>query len=172
MEWIGRSRKESRLRWSDAKAHGSGSCGSRPGLSNVSISFFDSRLALTVRALLMFVALDVGFRLFGFPRVYGLVRQWAGRFEIANESAATPSAVDRTLLAVASATRYYWRRRLDCLPRSLTTYLLLRQQGVFATLRIGVRRYPFGAHAWVECQGRVLEDLVNPWRHEPYVPIM
>lgn len=77
-----------------------------------------------------------------------------------------------TVEAVRTATRCYYRRRLDCLPRALTIFILLRSRGVPATLRVGVKRYPFGAHAWVECLGEVLEKATDKWRHEPYVPIL
>lgn len=127
---------------------------------------------LTVQAFLVFLVLDAGFRLFGFARVYRLVERW-GRRTAARAAPPNPaSVVDRTRRALRTATRYYWRRGLDCLPRSLTLYLLLRRRGVPATLRIGVKRYPFGAHAWVECLGEVLDDTPTPRRHEPYAPIL
>ena len=81
--------------------------------------------------------------------------------------------VARTIEAVRTATRYYYRRRRDCLPRALTACLLLWRGGVPATLQIGVKRYPFGAHAWVECDGQtVIGDTRDDWRHEPYLPII
>ena len=127
---------------------------------------------LTVQAFLVFVVLDVGFRLFGFARVYRLVERW-GRSTAAPAGPPDPArVVDRTRRALRTATRYYWRRGLDCLPRSLTLYLLLRRRGVPAALRIGVKRYPFGAHAWVECRGEVLDDTPTSRRQEPYVPIL
>ena len=82
------------------------------------------------------------------------------------------TTVRRTLGAVRRATRYYYRPRLDCLPRALAIFVLLRSRGVSATLHIGVKRYPFGAHAWVECLGGVLDDRAGGWQHEPYVPIL
>jgi hypothetical protein len=44
---------------------------------------------------------------------------------------------------------------MTCLPRSLTLKTLLRQQGIAADLRIGVRRHAdrLFAHAWVEQEG-------------------
>ncbi len=131
----------------------------------------NARPGLTGRALLIFVLLDIGFFTFGFPRVYRFVRWWSRGSSI-SESTAPRRIVERTLEAVRAATRCYWRRRLDCLPRALTIYLLLRRRGVPATLHIGVKRYPFGAHAWVECLGEVLDDSSDDWRHEPYVPII
>ncbi len=134
-------------------------------------AFDSSRTGLSMQALLIFLLLDVGFLLLGFPRTYRFTRWWSG----AARAAASPAPrrhVERTMEAVRTATRYYWRRRLDCLPRALTIYLLLRRRGVPATLRIGVKRYPFGAHAWVECLGDVLDDSADDWRHEPYASII
>ena len=127
---------------------------------------------MTIQALLSFVLLDVGFRVLGFARVYRLVQSWGARSAGAASQAAERYTVRQALAAVRTATRYYYRRRLDCLPRALTLYLLLRRRGVPATLHIGVKRYPFGAHAWVECLGEVLDDTTDDWRHEPYVPII
>ena len=131
-----------------------------------------SRPLLTAQAFLIFIALDVGFRLLGFSRVYRLVQWWCRRAPTAAEVPKRPFIVERARDSVRTATRYYWRRGLDCLPRSLTLYVLLRRRRVVATLHIGVKRFPFGAHAWVECQGEVLDDTPNSWRHEPYVPII
>lgn len=44
----------------------------------------------------------------------------------------------------------------DCLPRSLALYRYLRAHGVAAEFFIGVKRFPFQAHAWVEAAGQPL----------------
>ena len=80
--------------------------------------------------------------------------------------------VRRALEASRRATRYYYRRRLDCLPRALAIFVLLRRWGIPATLHIGVKRFPFGAHAWVECMGEMLDDSADDWQHEPYVRLL
>jgi hypothetical protein len=46
----------------------------------------------------------------------------------------------------------------DCLPRSLALFRFLRRMGLPAEHVIGVDRDPFLAHAWVECNGRVILD--------------
>jgi hypothetical protein len=46
----------------------------------------------------------------------------------------------------------------DCLPRSLSLYGFLTSCGIRATHVIGIARYPFEAHAWVECDDKVLLD--------------
>jgi hypothetical protein len=127
---------------------------------------------MAIQALLIFVLLDVGFRVFGFPRVFLFVDRWGRRSVDASSLAPQRRTVRRALEAVRAATRYYYRRRLDCLPRALAIFVLLRWRGVPATLHIGVKRFPFGAHAWVECLGEVLDDSADDWRHEPYVPIL
>jgi Transglutaminase-like superfamily len=43
--------------------------------------------------------------------------------------------------------------RVRCLEQSLTLFVLLRQAGYEATLRIGVQPNRFRAHAWVEHDG-------------------
>ncbi len=127
---------------------------------------------MTIQALVVFVLLDVGLGLFGFPRVFGFLDRWGQGAARCSSRMAQRRTMRRTVEAVRTATRYYYRRRLDCLPRALAIFVLLRRQGVPATLRIGVKRYPFGAHAWVECLGEVLDDLPDEWQHEPYLPIL
>lgn len=127
---------------------------------------------MTIQAFVIFVLLDIGFRVFRFPRVFLFVDRWGRRSVRAAPLAARRRRLQGTLEAVRTASRYYHRRGLDCLPRSLAIYVLLRRQGVPATLRIGVKRFPFAAHAWVECLGEVIDDSIDDWRHEPYVPIL
>jgi hypothetical protein len=47
---------------------------------------------------------------------------------------------------------------IDCLPRSLALHRFLLAGGVAVDHCIGVRRFPFGAHAWVEVSGRPIYD--------------
>jgi hypothetical protein len=53
--------------------------------------------------------------------------------------------------------------RPACLPRSLMLWWLLRRRGIESDLRIGVRTSDgrLEAHAWVECDGRVLNDAAD-----------
>ena len=63
----------------------------------------------------------------------------------------------RVCRAVDLACIWYWKQVL-CLQRSAATVCLLRDNGVFAELVIGAQHLPFRAHAWVEVQGRVVND--------------
>ena len=68
------------------------------------------------------------------------------------------------------ASRYPFRWAL-CLPRSLALLWWLKARGIQADLRIGVRKegQELIAHAWVEYQGRVLNDA--PWVASYYLPL-
>jgi len=59
--------------------------------------------------------------------------------------------------SVSLATCFYFRPVL-CLQRSVAAAKLLRKHGVAARLVIGYRAAPFFSHAWVEVNGRVLND--------------
>ena len=74
-----------------------------------------------------------------------------------------PADAERALYMIARS--YYASRRLirqgqeDCLPRSLALVRVLRAAGIDAELCFGVRKFPFLAHAWVEANGRAVNDV-------------
>ena len=65
--------------------------------------------------------------------------------------------VSRTCDAVSLASCFYWKPVL-CLPRAVVTTRLLRRFGVRAQMVIGYRPSPFFSHAWVEVDGRIVND--------------
>ena len=75
-----------------------------------------------------------------------------------------PDAVERICAAVDMACIWYWKEVL-CLQRSAVTACLLKRYGVPAQMVIGAQQIPFRAHAWVEVDGRVVND-------KPYTPEM
>jgi hypothetical protein len=60
--------------------------------------------------------------------------------------------------------------RGNCLEQSLVLWALLRERGIHAQLRVGVRKGEGGleAHAWVELEGVVLNDSDDVHGH--YAP--
>lgn len=74
-------------------------------------------------------------------------------------------AVERVCSAIDMACIWYWKEAL-CLQRSAATACLLKDHGVPAQLVIGAQQMPFRAHAWVEVDGRVVND--KPYMHEMY----
>jgi hypothetical protein len=71
--------------------------------------------------------------------------------------ASGPDMVGRVCSAMDLACIWYWKEAL-CLQRSAATACLLKEFGVPAALVIGARQFPFKAHAWVEVDGRVIND--------------
>ena len=68
-----------------------------------------------------------------------------------------PETQSRICDAVTLATCLYWKR-VYCLQRSAVTARLLKKSGIDARLVIGYRPSPFFSHAWVEVNGRVVND--------------
>ena len=53
----------------------------------------------------------------------------------------------------------FYPGRALCLEQSLLLYDVLRRQGVPAKYCQGVKLHPFQAHAWIEYQGQVINDV-------------
>jgi hypothetical protein len=53
----------------------------------------------------------------------------------------------------------WYVKRAACLQRSFVATRLLRRYGFAAEMVIGCRSLPFESHAWVELDGRVINDL-------------
>lgn len=60
---------------------------------------------------------------------------------------------------IAAAARR-WPLKATCLPQSFALWWHLRELGIDSELRIGVKKNDgrLDAHAWVEWQGRILND--------------
>ena len=92
-----------------------------------------------------------------FAALYDKVR----KYQVGDQHPA-PDTVDRICFAVDMACIWYWKEAL-CLQRSAATACLLKKYGVQAQMVIGAQQMPFKAHAWVEVDGRVVND-------KPYTP--
>jgi hypothetical protein len=92
-----------------------------------------------------------------FEALYDSVRTWP----IAEEVVRAHS-VEEVCAAMDTACVWYWKEVL-CLQRAAATTCLLKNYGVPAQLVIGAQQIPFKAHAWVEVEGRVVND-------KPYIP--
>jgi hypothetical protein len=76
---------------------------------------------------------------------------------VARPMAADDSLIDRVAHTVTAAAVLY-PGRARCLEQSLVLSRELRRLGAAARLRFGVHPYPFGAHAWVEVEGRTINE--------------
>ena len=68
-----------------------------------------------------------------------------------------PEVTARVCRAVEEACIWYVKRAY-CLQRSSVTTWMLRRRGVEAALVIGYRPVPVDSHAWVEVNGKVVND--------------
>jgi hypothetical protein len=85
---------------------------------------------------------------------------------------AGPSEIE-SMRAIARAVKsvvLYYRPGARCLPQAVAIARLLRRRDYPVTLVIAVRRLPFAAHAWVECDGQVLTDRQTV--RSEYAPLM
>jgi hypothetical protein len=98
-----------------------------------------------------------------FPLLYQHVRDYP-RFA----SQVSPEIIEHACSAVERLCMWY-PKQVPCLQRSAATTCLLRNYGVEAKMVIGVQHLPFKAHAWVEVDGRVVNDL--PYTREMYTTL-
>lgn len=111
-------------------------------------------MILFVQAVFMLMAYDVLSRMCRFQTLYAMVRGWkiGGR--------PGPDIVDRVCMAVNYACVWYPKQAL-CLQRSFVTTYLLRKHGVPAEMVLGAQKLPFKAHAWVEVNGKAINERSN-----------
>lgn len=110
---------------------------------------------LLVKSILLLGAVRLGLRLLPFQTSRRLLaRMVPPTSELQKVDRA---AVDQVVWAVTVASRYV--PAATCLARAMATEVLLSHCGHPAALRVGVARSEAGefqAHAWVECQRRVV----------------
>jgi predicted transcriptional regulator len=94
-------------------------------------------------------------RLGGFQSRALIVKQWP-----TSKRQTGAEEVPHLCVALATACSWYPKESL-CLQRASALSCLLRQHGISAVMRIGIRKQPFYAHAWVEVGGEVVGDHVG-----------
>jgi hypothetical protein len=109
-----------------------------------------------VEAWLLLFYFDWLMRFRDFEAVHGVVRKQSLR-----ESRRCSTTAAGLCREIDLACVFYFKRVL-CLQRSAATAVLLRRHGWMAEMVIGVQMLPFQSHAWVEVDGRIVND-------KPYV---
>lgn len=116
-----------------------------------------------VEALALSLAVKLGLKLLPFRTVRRLTRRLANRDDVAARGDEEDVVASRIVWAVGAANRRV--PGTTCLVRGMTAQVLLRRQGIPASLRIGVTKDEiegFRAHAWVESRGRILVGGSDP----------
>ena len=106
---------------------------------------------LKTQAWVALIAFDLA-RLAGFVRLHDWVRHLRAR-----RRRSSSASLEDIVWAVDEACVWYFKRAA-CLQRSVIATWLLRRHGLPAELVIGCRPLPFESHAWVELDGRVVND--------------
>jgi len=114
---------------------------------------------LMLKAYLKLIYFDLYLARDNFALLYDKVRNYP-----LGAHTADPNVVETINSAIDMASIWYWKEAL-CLQRSAATVCLLKEYGVQAQMVIGTQQMPFKAHAWVEVDGRVVND-------KPYIPEM
>lgn len=114
---------------------------------------------LIVKAYLKLILFDIYLARGDFAVLYEQVRKCP-----IGKKVPPADGVERICSAIDMACIWYWKEAL-CLQRSAATACLLKEYGVSAQMVIGAQQMPFKAHAWVEVDGRVVND-------KPYTPEM
>jgi len=109
---------------------------------------------------------EIGLRVFGFHRWKELVEKLSPATHFQRLPAVRRHASMRIARAVRSA-QLHGPTNPNCLERSMTLWWMLRRAGVEAELQIGARKQGtrFEAHAWVELNGQVLNDVEEVHQH-------
>jgi hypothetical protein len=115
---------------------------------------------LTLRAYLQLLRFEFYLLRGDFARLHGAVRGFPLGPRLSQNG-----VTERVCAAMDLACIGYFKHVL-CLQRSAATTCLLRKSGVPAQMVLGAQLVPFQAHAWVEVEGRVVND--KPYTSELY----
>lgn len=129
-------------------------------------------------ALLLIPVVVVGLRIAGYARVVAALDRTSRRCRPSTGSALVDDA--RAVAAMVSTASRLGFIPSKCLDRSLVTWWMLRRRGISAVVRLGAgpdleRRMAF--HAWVECEGEVVNDRSDvtvrfaPFPAEAFTPV-
>ena len=112
--------------------------------------------------LLTMFFVSTALRFLGFRRVYRLVARSA-RPGVPGSQRHQLEEAKRTARVLKQVNRQYSLLGNSCLTESLVLWRLLLRRGIGARFKIGVRTLtgPFESHAWVEYEGRVLNDVAD-----------
>lgn len=110
---------------------------------------------LFCKAILALLAYDLLSIFCRFETLYSIVTRWKVVGRRANRD-----TIEKVCNAVNHACVWYPKLSL-CLQRSFVTTYLLRRHGAPAEMVLGAQKLPFKAHAWVEVEGRAVNERSN-----------
>lgn len=116
---------------------------------------------LVAQALLLLPINGLGLRVLGLQRWQSVLERILVNHRTTTADVITADVITAQEIArIVNLAAAYGIYRAVCLPRSITLWWMLGRRGIASELRIGVRKEAaiFTAHAWLECQGIILND--------------
>ena len=111
-----------------------------------------TRLMFIIEAYLNLIAHDVFMKRHDFASLHRRVKSFPLR-----RATSGPDAKEAVTSALDMACCFYPKQAL-CLQRSTVLVRMLRARGIPAHMVIGAQKIPFKAHAWVEVDGKIVND--------------
>lgn len=108
---------------------------------------------LLIQSLFLILIVRVG--LWVLP--FNLLDRWLNHAALVGDKAADWATINRVVRSVRSCSRFV--PGATCLTQALATRVLLQMDGQASDLKIGVEKDQnerFGAHAWIEVEGRIV----------------
>jgi hypothetical protein len=107
-------------------------------------------------ALMLVFLADVLLSMIGGVRTIDLVRRLSchGKRTTSRDS----GSVLQSLRDAYSRAGSLYPRHVECLPRSLTLFMMARRRGIPVVFHVSVRKFPFASHAWVNFNGPLLPN--------------
>lgn len=109
----------------------------------------------TLSALFELIRFDVAIKVFGSASVLKKAAT------LRTLPAACPDKTEQCIVSAVDSAVCLYMKWVPCLQRSVVTARLLRWNGIDAHIVIGVRSEPFFGHAWVEVDGRIVNDSLG-----------
>jgi hypothetical protein len=101
------------------------------------------------------IGVKLSLRLLGFARTHDWVRKARPRSPIEERTNFAAASRIAERIAIVSA---FYPGRARCLEQSLALGYFLRQRGMQPSLRLGYQQYRNVAHAWIELDGRPVNE--------------
>lgn len=89
---------------------------------------------------------------------FGGLRTVHERVRLEKVSRTTPLGLGEDRCRAMDLACVFYFKKVMCLQRSAATAVLLRRSGWPAELVIGAQLFPLKSHAWVESDGRIMND--------------
>jgi hypothetical protein len=110
------------------------------------------------RALFLVMFYDLLLARDDFPGIHRRVQKFPLRNKLKPKNAIDAEETRDKICRTLNNACVWYPRRAECLQRSAVLTCLLRRYGLPAQMVIGTQKLPFRAHAWVELDGRVVND--------------